>query len=120
MNDAVLMHRLHFGFTVTFHYLFPQLTMRLAPLIVLLKTIYLRTDNLPYDRAARFLGQDFWYQLRYGRRHWNSDGVSVRDELVALLQTNGRCHRTTAPDGLSGRPSGIPPSLSINFCRAVV
>ena len=29
MNDALLMHRLHFGFT---HYLFPQLTMGLAPL----------------------------------------------------------------------------------------
>lgn len=45
MDDALLMHRLHFGFTVTFHYLFPQLTMGLAPLIVILKTMYLRTNN---------------------------------------------------------------------------
>jgi cytochrome d ubiquinol oxidase subunit I len=54
MDDALLMHRLHFGFTVTFHYLFPQLTMGLAPLIVILKTMYLRTNNALYNRAARF------------------------------------------------------------------
>ena len=34
MDQALLVHRLQFGFTVTFHYLFPQLTMGLAPLIV--------------------------------------------------------------------------------------
>jgi cytochrome bd-type quinol oxidase subunit 1 len=27
MDSALLIHRLHFAFTVTFHYLFPQLTM---------------------------------------------------------------------------------------------
>ena len=31
---AELIHRLHFAFTITFHYLFPQLTMGLAVLIV--------------------------------------------------------------------------------------
>jgi cytochrome bd-type quinol oxidase subunit 1 len=34
MNDALFLHRIHFAFTITFHYLFPQLTMGLAPLIV--------------------------------------------------------------------------------------
>jgi cytochrome d ubiquinol oxidase subunit I len=59
MDDALLMHRLHFGFTVTFHYLFPQLTMGLAPLIVILKTMYLRTNNALYNRAARFWAKVF-------------------------------------------------------------
>jgi cytochrome d ubiquinol oxidase subunit I len=59
MNDALLMHRLHFGFTVTFHYLFPQLTMGLAPLIVILKTMYLRTHNALYNRSARFWAKVF-------------------------------------------------------------
>ncbi len=59
MDDALLMHRLHFAFTVTFHYLFPQLTMGLAPLIVILKTLYLRTGNPVYNRAARFWAQVF-------------------------------------------------------------
>lgn len=37
MDGALLVHRLRIAFTVTFHYLFPQLTMGLAPLIVVLK-----------------------------------------------------------------------------------
>jgi len=54
VDTAYFVHRLHFGFLITFHYLFPQLTMGLAPLIVLLKTIALRSGNLAYDNAARF------------------------------------------------------------------
>lgn len=66
MNDALLMHRLHFAFTVTFHYLFPQLTMGLSPLIVILKTMYLRTDNVLYNRAARFWAKVFGVSLIMG------------------------------------------------------
>jgi len=54
MNDALFIHRFHFAFTVTYHYIFPQLTMGLAPLIVVLKTLALRTGNPHYDNAARF------------------------------------------------------------------
>jgi cytochrome bd ubiquinol oxidase subunit I len=66
MNDALLMHRLQFAFTVTFHYLFPQLTMGLAPLIVLLKTMYLRTNNGIYNRAARFWAKIFGISFLMG------------------------------------------------------
>jgi cytochrome bd ubiquinol oxidase subunit I len=54
MDSALLIHRLHFAFTVTFHYLFPQLTMGLAPLIVVLKTLALRRKDEAYNQAARF------------------------------------------------------------------
>jgi cytochrome bd ubiquinol oxidase subunit I len=54
VDTAYFVHRLHFGFLITFHYLFPQLTMGLAPLIVVLKTIALRTGNEAYNNAARF------------------------------------------------------------------
>ncbi len=37
MTDALLWHRIQFGFTITYHYLFPQLTMGLALLILILK-----------------------------------------------------------------------------------
>src|SRR5450755_4011278 len=57
--DPLLMHRIHFGFTVTFHYLFPQLTMGLALLIVIFKTIAIRTGNPLYQDAARFWGRIF-------------------------------------------------------------
>jgi hypothetical protein len=54
MDSALLIHRLHFAFTITFHYLFPQLTMGLAPLIVVLKTLALRRNDEIYNQAARF------------------------------------------------------------------
>lgn len=52
MSDLDL-HRLHFGFTVAYHYLFPQLTMGLALLILVLKTMALRGDAVA-DRCVRF------------------------------------------------------------------
>ena len=44
--DALVLHRIHFGFTITFHYLFPQLTMGLALLIVALKTFAIRRQDM--------------------------------------------------------------------------
>ncbi|MDR3738770.1 MAG: cytochrome ubiquinol oxidase subunit I [Terracidiphilus sp.] len=63
---AELIHRLHFAFTVTFHYLFPQLTMGLALLIVVLKTVALRTESEQWDRAARFWGRIFGINFIFG------------------------------------------------------
>jgi cytochrome bd ubiquinol oxidase subunit I len=59
MDSALLVHRLHFAFTITFHYLFPQLTMGLAPLIVVLKTLGLRRNDETYNQAARFWARIF-------------------------------------------------------------
>jgi len=61
-----LIHRLHFAFTVTFHYLFPQLTMGLALLIVVLKSAALRTGSADWDRAARFWGRIFGINFVFG------------------------------------------------------
>ncbi len=52
--ESLTLHRLQFAFTVTYHYLFPQLTMGLALLIVVLKTLALRWDDADYDAAVRF------------------------------------------------------------------
>src|SRR6476661_10760021 len=59
MDSALLIHRLHFAFTATFHYLFPQLTMGLALLIVVLKTLALRTHSEIYNQSARFWAKIF-------------------------------------------------------------
>ncbi len=59
MDSALLVHRFQFAFTVTFHYLFPQLTMGLALLIVVLKTIAWRRNDAIYHQAARFWGKIF-------------------------------------------------------------
>jgi cytochrome bd ubiquinol oxidase subunit I len=57
--DALTLNRLHFAFTITYHYLFPQLTMGLALLIVVLKTLALRTGDAHYDQSARFWARIF-------------------------------------------------------------
>src|SRR3954469_21249678 len=66
MDSALLIHRLHFAFTITFHYLFPQLTMGLALLIVVLKTIALRTGGEQYHLAARFWARIFAINFAVG------------------------------------------------------
>ena len=53
--DALTLHRIHFAFTITYHYLFPQLTMGLALLIVVLKTLALKSGD---ERAATRLAHD--------------------------------------------------------------
>ncbi len=53
MTDAVVASRIQFAFTVMFHYLFPILTMGLAPLIVVLKTRHLLTGDETAAAAAR-------------------------------------------------------------------
>jgi cytochrome d ubiquinol oxidase subunit I len=55
LHDTLFWHRLQFAFTIVFHYLFPPLTMGLAPLIVALKGISLwRGGDAALDAAARF------------------------------------------------------------------
>ena len=54
MSDPLLWHRLQFAFTIVYHYLFPQLTMGLALLIVVLKAAGLRSGHGRWDDAARF------------------------------------------------------------------
>jgi len=54
VGPALSIDRLQFAFTVTFHYIFPQMTMGLALLILLLKTQALRTGEERYNHAVRF------------------------------------------------------------------
>lgn len=64
--DALSWGRFQFGFTVTYHYLFPQLTMGLALLIVLFKALALRSGEERYHEAARFWGRIFGINFAMG------------------------------------------------------
>ncbi len=66
MEHAVGVDRLQFAFTITFHYIFPQLTMGLALLLVYLKTKALRTGDEHYNRAARFWARIFAINFAVG------------------------------------------------------
>ncbi len=59
MDISIVMSRLQFAFTIAYHYLFPQFTMGLALLIVILKTLYLWRRDERYNSSARFWAKIF-------------------------------------------------------------
>lgn len=65
MNE-VLADRWHFGFTITYHYLFPQLTMGLALLIFVLESMALRTGDDHYRKCAIFWSKIFAINFAMG------------------------------------------------------
>ena len=66
MEDMILYDRLQFAFTITFHYIFPQLTMGLSLLIVYFKWKYLKTQTEKYNKAAKFLMKIFAVNFTMG------------------------------------------------------
>src|SRR6059058_304639 len=65
-NDPGFWHRLQFGFTIVYHYLFPQLTMGLAWFIVYWKWRALRTGDDKYNQAVRFWAKIFGLNFAVG------------------------------------------------------
>ena len=59
MDAATILSRLQFAFTASYHYLFPQFTMGLALLLLILKTLYLRKKDERYNDAVHFWGRIF-------------------------------------------------------------
>ncbi|MGC4091166.1 MAG: cytochrome ubiquinol oxidase subunit I [Polyangiaceae bacterium] len=66
MDDPGFWHRVQFGFTIAFHYLFPQLTMGLALLIFLLKVVAFRRGDELHAQAARFWTRIFGVNFAMG------------------------------------------------------
>lgn len=66
MDSALAIHRLHFAFTITFHYIFVQLTLGLGLLIFILKTMALKTGNEHYNQSARFWAKIFAVNFALG------------------------------------------------------
>ena len=110
MNDALFLHRIHFAFTITFHYLFPQLTMGLAPLIVVLKTLAIRTGNEAYNESPRASGQDLRHQLR----SWVSSPASPWNSSSAPIGRSFRAYRRRdRPDAGDGRRLRLLPGVGV-------
>ncbi len=66
LADPALWHRIQFAFTITYHYLFPQLTMGLAWFLVYWKWRAFRTGDERYNRAARFWAKIFGLNFAVG------------------------------------------------------
>ncbi|KDN55732.1 cytochrome ubiquinol oxidase subunit I [Flavobacterium seoulense] len=54
MEEMLFYDRMQFAFTITFHYLFPQLTMGLSLIIVYFKWRFLKTNDTHYNKATHF------------------------------------------------------------------
>jgi cytochrome d ubiquinol oxidase subunit I len=57
--DPLLLSRLHFAVTIVYHYLFPPLTMGLALLMVILKTLAIVRHDETANQAVRFWSRIF-------------------------------------------------------------
>ena len=66
MEDTLFWSRLQFAFTISYHYLFPQLTMGLAWFLVYYKWKHLRTGQEKYAEAARFWSRIFGINFAVG------------------------------------------------------
>ncbi len=66
MESALLYDRLQFAVTSTFHYLFPQLTMGLALLLVYLRTRDLLSSDDHFHHVARFWTGIFALSFAFG------------------------------------------------------
>ncbi len=66
MGDALLWHRLQFAFTAVYHYLFPQLTVGLAPVIVFLRWRALRDPQRDDAALADFFAKIFALNFAFG------------------------------------------------------
>jgi cytochrome d ubiquinol oxidase subunit I len=64
--DPAFWSRLQFAFTLTYHYLFPQLTMGLAWFLVYWKWRALRTGDEKYNQAVRFWAKIFGLNFAVG------------------------------------------------------
>lgn len=66
MDDMIFYDRLQFAFTITFHYIFPQLTMGLSLMIVYFKGRFLMGNEVKYNQAAKFFMKIFAINFTMG------------------------------------------------------
>lgn len=59
MNDPTLISRFQFAFTIAYHYLFPQFTMGIALLLVVLKSLYMWRKDERFNISVRFWSKIF-------------------------------------------------------------
>ena len=64
--DPVLLARIQFAFTITFHIIFPSFTIGLSAYIATLGVMWLRTDQERYHRLMRFWTKIFAVSFAMG------------------------------------------------------
>jgi len=52
--NVLMLSRIQFGLTISFHYLFPPLSIGLGVMLVLMEALWLKTGDATYHQMARF------------------------------------------------------------------
>ena len=87
-DDALLLARIQFGFTVSFHIIFPAITIGLASYLAVLEALWLKTQRTVFRDLYFFWTKIFADQLRHGRGVGARDGVPVRHQLEPTSRTS--------------------------------
>ncbi len=96
MLDAVLLSRLQFAVASLFHFLFVPLTLGLSILTAIFETLYVKTGDEDYLRAAKFWGKLFLINFALGvvtgitlefqfGTNWSKYSMYVGDIFGSLL-----------------------------------
>jgi cytochrome d ubiquinol oxidase subunit I len=64
--DVVDISRWQFGITTVYHFIFVPLTIGLAPLIAVMQTVWVVTDNVAWYRLTKFFGKLFLINFAIG------------------------------------------------------
>ena len=95
---ALLLARIQFAFTVSFHFIFPALSIGLASYLAVLEALWLRTGKPLFLDLFKYWLKIFAVDLRHGRRLRDRHVLPVRHQLVGLFGQGRRGDR--AADGL--------------------
>ena len=81
--DVLTLSRLQFAATITFHYLFPPLSIGLGVMLVIFEALWLKTKNPLYHQLARFWTRIFALTFAIGVApgsggEWRSSAVAHR------------------------------------------
>ena len=94
--DPVLLSRLQFAFTITFHIIFPSFTIGLSAYIATLGVMWIRTDEDRYQRLMRFWTHIFAVSFAMGvvsgivmsyefGTNWSRFSVAVGNVVAPLI-----------------------------------
>ena len=98
--DTLFLARLQFGFTVTFHYLFPPMTIGISWMLVYIEGLYIKTKDPLYKKMAEFwtrifslffvMGVATGFVLLFGfGNNWSTFSKFVGDVFGSLLAAEG-------------------------------
>jgi cytochrome d ubiquinol oxidase subunit I len=102
--DALILARIQFAANISFHILFPTITIALGWVLLFFKLRFNATRDESWMDAYKLLGEGLRPHLRAGRRLRHHDVLPVRHELAGLhehgRQRRGPAARLRGPHGL--------------------